>query len=300
MVKSLCYINMGIVEINFHVDGLDKLGGIIGQIFGKNPQKIKKLADAEQYAVLKGVETETKAELLRIKGQYEIAQYLAFRETRKFNNASAVVKAAESNFTKGEKVSSDPVSQSWVNRFFDIAENISEQDIQEIWGKILAGEVKQPGSYSLRTLDTLQYLTHEDAELFARVVKYYLASGFIVNEDFSMTLVERMRLVDSGLLLSEDLVKKWQIEPHKEELVKIDNNYFFRLINETDKIVRCSCGVEKMTTAGIELMRLLPQEDRSDFYSLFAGFLKSRGVSRVFKHKSIDNGKDFSIIGDEL
>lgn len=284
---------MSIVEIN--TDGLAKLGETIFHGLGITAYGNKKLADVEQYTALKRVETETKAELLRIKGQYEIAQYVVSRETRKFNNASAVVKAAESNFTKGEKVSSDPVSQSWVNRFFDIAENISEQDIQEIWGKILAGEVKQPGSYSLRTLDTLQYLTREDAELFARVVKYYLAEGLIW--DKSVPLVEMVRLVDCGLVLGENLVRNFIIEPHDVLITKIDDNYFFKLTNETDRRIQCSCDVRKMTTAGIELMRLLPEEDRSDFYSLLARFLKSHGVSQVFKHKAV--GKNECLIAAE-
>lgn len=280
---------MSLVEIN--TDGLAKLGETIFHGLGITAHGNKKLADAEQYAAIKKVETETKVELLKLKGQSEIAEYVLSRETRKFNNAKAVIEYAANNFSEDEQVSPEPVSQSWLNRFIDIVENISEYDVQEIWGKILAGEVKQPGSYSLRTLDTLQYLTHEDAELFARVVKYYLAEGFIVNEDFAMTFVERMRLIDSGLILGEDLVKNWQIGSHEDLIIKIDNNYYFKLVNETDRKIICNCGVKKMTTAGIELMRLLPQKDRNDFYSLFAGFLKSHGVSRVFKHKAVGENK---------
>jgi len=38
-------------------------------------------------------------------------------------------------------------------------------------GKVLAGEVKRPGSYSLRALDLLKNMTQQEAEMFVRVGK---------------------------------------------------------------------------------------------------------------------------------
>ena len=37
--------------------------------------------------------------------------------------------------------------------FFNIAEDISSDDMQALWGRIFAGKIKQPKSHSLRTLD---------------------------------------------------------------------------------------------------------------------------------------------------
>jgi len=290
---------MSLVEIN--TDGLAKLGETIFHGLGITAYGNKKLADAEQYAAIKKVETETKVELLKLKGQSEIAEYVLSRETRKFNNAKAVIEYAANNFSEGEQVSSEPVSQSWLNRFFDIVENISEEDVQEIWGKILAGEVKQPKSYSLRTLEVLQHLTQEDAKLFIQSLNCYIANGFICVEDFVLSLNERLRLLDCGLIYGEDLVKEWMVNPHGELLVKIDDDFYFELINATDKMVRCHCNVRKITTSGLELMRLFSRIERNGFYASLAGLLKYQGISRVIKYKATPDRQSYDFTnGEEL
>ena len=57
----------------------------------------------------------------------------------------------------------------WVSRFFDIAAGITTEQLQYLWGRILAGEIKQPGSFSLRTLDVLRNLSRKEAESFVKL-----------------------------------------------------------------------------------------------------------------------------------
>jgi hypothetical protein len=44
--------------------------------------------------------------------------------------------------------------------------------MQEVWGKILAGEVNRPGSFSLRSLKLLRNLSQQEAESFRQIVQY--------------------------------------------------------------------------------------------------------------------------------
>src|ERR1700738_406886 len=44
--------------------------------------------------------------------------------------------------------------------------------LQELWGKVLAGEIEQPGSYSLRALDVLSAMTQKEAERFVAACQY--------------------------------------------------------------------------------------------------------------------------------
>lgn len=280
---------MSLVEIN--TDGLAKLGETIFHGLGITAHGNKKLADAEQYAAIKKVETETKVELLKLKGQSEIAEYVLSRETRKFNNAKAVIEYAANNFSEGEQVSPEPVSQSWLNRFFDIVENISEEDVQEIWGKILAGEVRRPKSYSLRTLEVLQRLTQEDAKIFTNALKYNVALDYICNEGFALSLQDRLRLIDCGLLNAEgNLVLPYKIVPNGNGYIVVDSKCIFELINETDRMISINLKVSKLTTPGIELAEIISQEDRHEFYNTLAELLKSRGVSRVIKREIMTTG----------
>ncbi len=74
--------------------------------------------------------------------------------------------------TPEEEVSDDPVSPDWFARWRREAQGIGDQDLQNLWGRILAEEVKKPKSVSLKTLDVLKNVTAADAELFCHVVKF--------------------------------------------------------------------------------------------------------------------------------
>src|SRR6202453_2433377 len=60
-----------------------------------------------------------------------------------------------------------PVAQDWSRHFFSSSQDVSDEDIQKIWARILAGEVTRPGSFAKRTLDALRLIDKQEADLFA-------------------------------------------------------------------------------------------------------------------------------------
>ena len=289
-----------LIEIN--TDGLAKLGETICYGIGLAAFGRKKMANAEAYAAIKQAETETKVEFLKLKGQEEIAKYISARESRKINNVKSVVEKATSHFMEEEKVSNEPVNTNWTNRFFSIVEDISDETLQDIWGRILAGEVKQPNSFSLRTLDLLRNVTKEEAELFVKASKYYVEKNFICTEEFALSLHETLLLGETGFINSEELTKEWNIEPNSKLEIIIDRNTLIILHNDTNKKVWCQPSVKKLSKAGIEILSLVEKTDSNKFYKILTQFFKSNGVSRVFKHEIVEYGENCSYksIGEEL
>ena len=289
-----------LIEIN--TDGLAKLGETICYGIGLAAFGRKKMANAEAYAAIKQAETETKVEFLKLKGQEEIAKYISARESRKINNVKSVVEKATSHFMEEEKVSNEPVNTDWTNRFFSIVEDISDETLQDIWGRILAGEVKQPNSFSLRTLDLLRNVTKEEAELFVKASKYYVEKNFICTEEFALSLHETLLLGETGFINSEELTKEWNIDPNSKLEIIIDRNTLIILHNDTNKKVWCQPSVKKLSKAGIEILSLVEKTDRNKFYKILTQFFKSNGVSRVFKHEIVEYGENCSYksIGEEL
>lgn len=51
-------------------------------------------------------------------------------------------------------------------------ENASEDEVQELWAKVLAGEIRSPGAYSLHTLSFLARLQREDILVLERVAPF--------------------------------------------------------------------------------------------------------------------------------
>lgn len=290
-----------LIEIN--TEGLAKLAETICYATGWTAHGRKKMADAEAYAEIRKAETEAKAELLRLKGQDEVANYIEARETRKLNNVKSVLEKATSHFTEGEKVSDEPVNADWTNRFIGIVEDISDETLQDIWGRILAGEVKRPNSYSLRTLDLLRNITKEEAELFVKASKYYIERDCIYTGDFALSLNETLLLGETGLINSEGLTMNWNVEPNSKLNVIVDKQTLLILQNDSNKRFKIIPSLRRLSKAGIEILSLIDKPDRKDFYQSLARFFKSKGISRVFRHDIIgytDTQYRYKSEGEEL
>jgi uncharacterized repeat protein (TIGR03899 family) len=63
---------------------------------------------------------------------------------------------------------SDRADQDWFNCFIDLAEGISNKTMQELWAKILAGEISSPGSFSLKSLQAFRTMSITEAKLLAK------------------------------------------------------------------------------------------------------------------------------------
>ena len=72
---------------------------------------------------------------------------------RAVNIATIVVKAEEEAKRLGDvPVSDKPVDPDWFARWRVNAEDVRDEEMQSLWARILAGEVREPGSYSLHTV----------------------------------------------------------------------------------------------------------------------------------------------------
>ncbi|MGK0273502.1 MAG: putative repeat protein (TIGR03899 family) [Cocleimonas sp.] len=56
----------------------------------------------------------------------------------------------------------------WFNHYITLAENVSNKTMQDLWAKILAGELSRHGSYSLKALKVFREMSIVDAKLLAK------------------------------------------------------------------------------------------------------------------------------------
>jgi hypothetical protein len=77
---------------------------------------------------------------------------------------------------------SDPskMEDDWVANFFDKCRIISNEEMQSLWGKVLAGEANSPGAYSKRTVNVLSSLDKSDAVLFSQFCGFCWYGGAIL------------------------------------------------------------------------------------------------------------------------
>jgi len=87
-------------------------------------------------------------------------------QIRKQQNMEVIIQKAISYCSNDEIA--NRTDQDWFNSYIGLAENISSPAMQELWAKILAGEVAQPNSYSLKALKVFRSMSISDAKLLAK------------------------------------------------------------------------------------------------------------------------------------
>lgn len=92
------------------------------------------------------------------------------------------------------------VDDDWIFRWRDAASMVSSQELQELWGRALAGEIKSPGSCSLRTLEFLRNLSHGEALQIANLAPFVVDDDLIVREPDTEEVLESEGIT-SGILL---------------------------------------------------------------------------------------------------
>jgi uncharacterized repeat protein (TIGR03899 family) len=98
----------------------------------------------------------------------KVAAKNILKERRKFANLERILGKAL-NFCL-EETQADDIDPDWFFSFVNMAEDVYSAQMQEVWGKIFAVESSQPGSFSIKTLQTLTQLTQKDALIFRQAV----------------------------------------------------------------------------------------------------------------------------------
>ncbi|KPN17586.1 hypothetical protein AO715_03410 [Xanthomonas sp. Mitacek01] len=100
-----------------------------------------------------------------------------YQERKRQSNVEQITSAAAAELAGDESVPDNAPDEDWVARFFSAAQDVSSDQMQELWGRILAGEIRRPGSFSLRTLDFVRNITKSDAELLEKMVNMAVTLG---------------------------------------------------------------------------------------------------------------------------
>ena len=110
----------------------------------------------------------------------DIEQRIVTRLEERFENLAAIVNKARLSLPDGNVPNKKP-DIGWTSSFSDNAQHISDDEMQDLWAKILVGEVRSPGSTSVRTFGILRNLDHPTAQLFGRLcslaISIKIASG---------------------------------------------------------------------------------------------------------------------------
>lgn len=71
-----------------------------------------------------------------------------------------------------EKAQPEKIEDDWITNYFDKCRLVSDEQMQNLWSKVLTGEANSPGKFSKRTVNLLASLDKTDAELFQKICSF--------------------------------------------------------------------------------------------------------------------------------
>ncbi len=211
------------------------------------------------------------------------------QELTKQRNIENVIDNAYDILEKEDRCSEEPIERGWLNRFFNSVADISDEDLQKLWGKVLAGEIKQPKSYSLRTLETLKNISKHEAELFQKIVPYIVDMGgtlFLASNDkllkkHGINYAEIMHLDECGLINSNSLITVNPSVSNAKEVALHNRSKLIIMQGIETKENVVSIGSYSLTGAGIELFHIMQSAPDDNFLYDLAEDIVSNNIGKV-------------------
>lgn len=292
----------------------NKLMDVLEKIFG--PSWTRKQADADYYAAeqrLRLIRENPDMDIIYTNGQFNAKiknpealqvraalreQHEAIRQQANIENIISQA-ANELQGANDGTVSDDPIDDDWITRFFGITKDISSAEMQFIWSKILAGEIKKPGSFSLRTLEVIRNLSQREATAFKKIIPFVVNNYFLLRdlnykEKYNIQPPDFLMLDACGLItLTNDTV--YSPEVTNEQSSYIENDFYIIIAQSpTAQEAVLPSYIYPLTTVGQELYSILDHPDNEDVIKDMAKsiFEKNPQKANLSVHKLISKSEN--------
>ncbi|WP_335915355.1 DUF2806 domain-containing protein [Shewanella algae] len=143
---------------------IEKVSNAVGVLY--EPRRIRKKAEAEAEA--EKIKALAGIELSEI--QQRGIERLVHQEARKQENIENITAKAAAELPPNAKT--EELEEDWIAHFFDRCDKVSNEQMQSLWSRLLAGEATNPGTYSKRTIDFIATMDKSDADLFTNFCQF--------------------------------------------------------------------------------------------------------------------------------
>lgn len=182
-----------------------------------------------------------------------------------------------------EDLKSDPmptdtdgaIDDDWLNLFDKYVEQSSSERLQNLWGRILAGEIRRPGSFSLTTLRVLSELDQSTASRFLSFVPRIYGTTFVVLDQNTQGqfLIDVVTMEELGFLqYGGGLRIPFKFDQDGKASIVFQDTI---LLAEGPQNGEVKLKVAKLTRTGAELLQILPRDNGETVARLIAGYAVS-------------------------
>lgn len=151
---------------------IEKISDAVGGVF--KPYQIVRVAKAEAEANRLQAESQIQVADLHRRAMHRFLE----EEAKKQSNIEAITQNALPLLE--DKSMPQSVTDDWITNFFDKSRIVSDEEMQSLWSRVLAGEANAPGAFAKRTVNLLADLDKEDAVLFVQLCGFGWMVGNVV------------------------------------------------------------------------------------------------------------------------
>lgn len=259
---------------------------VISESIKENQKNLKEIGYSKEKISLMSLDSEMLKNELTIEERTQ--NRLDYKEQKRQKNIENITQNAAKNLENDETISNEPVDEDWTARFFNYAEDISNEEMQELWGQILAGEVKQPNSYSLRTLELLRNLTKEEAQTFIKAANFSISSWnspFLFKGEkeeslskYGFSFEDQLLLTEIGILQSETNISRRLSQSTQDQLIYFESGkYIIKTIKKANTAEH-RIPIFRFSKIGVELLKLISPNVNEDYIKEFCKSLEAKQI----------------------
>lgn len=195
------------------------------------------------------------------------------------NKAQIIDKAIQllDNGNNPEKIDND-----WLLRFFELCKNVSNEELQYVWAKVLADECKEENNNSFKLLMTISTISGKEINLVKKILK---ECNYAVRDFEAIGIVcLTNEYLDSINVKYEDIIKLEDIGIMKREMIELQDEIVYTLENKTIKFIKKEekkshlnryADFYRFTNIGMEIIELIKVETDEDHFKKLAIALKN-------------------------
>lgn len=177
-------------------------------------------------------------------------------------------------------------SEDFMRMFEDLVEKVSSEELVDLMARILAGEIRKPGSVSRRTLAVVPVIDQEIVSILAKIRPHLLADAWVhVPPSLANEWTQDFALL-SSVSLSSEIGPRILTQQNGQSFVRMGSMAIVLTANRSN--VGWFVDGAHLTNTGIELVSLLPFDEKYNVDDVARGFKELDFVTKVVVGTLVD------------
>lgn len=214
-------------------------------------------------------------------------------------NRESVAVAAINDLRSGPPLEAlSSVDPDWLHMFSRYAETKSNDELQSLFGRLLAGEIRKPGSFSPAAIDVLSKLTQADARSFQALLAVSTewpqgpGASHVITEPLGYPGGNHLSTIGLPYSTLLKLVAAGVVYPVFDSGIEFEAGQMYLPIPIGNLAVQlCGLTIDPkqkehwrtlgLTPAGSELRKIVPFEANEEYLRVFADYVGKRYTATV-------------------